>query len=91
MRAVIWCCLNPRATAVAKKLRSKAPRFEAHSKQQLTMALRRKLNVIVLTAFLNFTLTLGSDLHGRLFAYLPKDDEHDMDKRRNEITQLDQG
>ncbi|XP_023882184.1 probable 26S proteasome non-ATPase regulatory subunit 3 [Quercus suber] len=33
----------------------------------------------VLPTFLNFTLILGSKLHGRLFAYLPKEDEHDMD------------
>ncbi|XP_030942022.1 probable 26S proteasome non-ATPase regulatory subunit 3 [Quercus lobata] len=43
------------------------------------MALRQKLNATVLTAFLNFTLILGSELHGRLFAYLPKENEHDMD------------
>nr|POE73464.1 hypothetical protein CFP56_08767 [Quercus suber] len=58
MFVVIWCCLNPRATAMcfdlvvpepmscpgavlssdcAEKLRSKAPQFEAHSKQQETL------------------------------------------------------
>nr|XP_023918081.1 probable 26S proteasome non-ATPase regulatory subunit 3 [Quercus suber] len=46
---------------------------------RLTMALRRKLNATVLASFLNFALTPGSELHGRLFSYLPKEDEHDMD------------
>lgn len=39
---------------------------------RLTMALRRKLNATVLASFLNFSLTPGSELHGRLFSYLPK-------------------
>ncbi|KAM3695655.1 hypothetical protein ACB098_07G149600 [Castanea mollissima] len=39
---------------------------------RLTMALRRKLNATVLASFLNFVLTPGSELHGRLFSYLPK-------------------
>lgn len=39
---------------------------------RLTIALRRKLNAAVLAAFLNFALTPGSELHGRLFSYLPK-------------------
>nr|POE61307.1 sec12-like protein 2 [Quercus suber] len=39
------------------------------------MALRRKLNTAVLTALPNFTLILGSELHGWLFAYLPKADQ----------------
>lgn len=39
---------------------------------RLTMALRRKLNATVLASFLNFALTPGSELHGRLFSYLPK-------------------
>lgn len=39
---------------------------------RLTMALRRKLNATVLASFLNFALTPGSELYGRLFSYLPK-------------------
>ncbi|XP_034228098.1 probable 26S proteasome non-ATPase regulatory subunit 3 [Prunus dulcis] len=46
---------------------------------RLTMVLRRKLKVSVLSAFLNFALSPGSEVHSRLSSYLPKDDEHDMD------------
>uniref|UniRef100_A0A2P2LAS9 26S proteasome non-ATPase regulatory subunit 3 N-terminal TPR repeats domain-containing protein n=1 Tax=Rhizophora mucronata TaxID=61149 RepID=A0A2P2LAS9_RHIMU len=39
---------------------------------RLTMALRKKLKASVLSAFLNFALTPGSEPHNRLFSYLPK-------------------
>jgi len=39
---------------------------------RLTLALRQKLNAPVLSAFLNFTLTQGSELHSRLSSYIPK-------------------
>lgn len=39
---------------------------------RLTMALRRKLKAPVLSAFLNFVLTPGSDVHTRLISFLPK-------------------
>lgn len=46
---------------------------------RLTMALRRKLKVPVLSAFLDFALVPLSEAHSRLSAYLPKEDEHDME------------
>ncbi|KAJ8764984.1 hypothetical protein K2173_010452 [Erythroxylum novogranatense] len=46
---------------------------------RLTMALRRKLKTSVLTSFLNFVLTPGSDPHNRLSSYLPKEDDHEME------------
>nr|GMC78336.1 probable 26S proteasome non-ATPase regulatory subunit 3 [Ipomoea batatas] len=46
---------------------------------RLTIALRRKLKTSALTAFLNYSLTPGSDVHARLSAYLPKEDELDME------------
>ncbi|XWS62625.1 hypothetical protein CRYUN_Cryun06bG0027200 [Craigia yunnanensis] len=39
---------------------------------RLTMALRRKLKESLLSAFLNFALTPGSESHIRLSSYLPK-------------------
>ncbi|CAN1771149.1 Probable 26S proteasome non-ATPase regulatory subunit 3 [Linum perenne] len=42
---------------------------------RLTMALRRKLKAPVVSAFLNFALTPGSEPHVRLSSYLPKEDE----------------
>nr|GMC87419.1 probable 26S proteasome non-ATPase regulatory subunit 3 [Ipomoea batatas] len=46
---------------------------------RLTIALRRKLKTSALTAFLNYSLTPGSDVHARLSAYLPKENELDME------------
>ncbi|KAK8606156.1 hypothetical protein V6N13_102913 [Hibiscus sabdariffa] len=46
---------------------------------RLTMALRRKLKSSVLSAFLSFALTPGSEAHTRLSSYLPKEDEHEME------------
>ncbi|KDP29682.1 hypothetical protein JCGZ_18844 [Jatropha curcas] len=46
---------------------------------RLTMALRRKLKAQVLSAFLNFALSPGSEPHNRLVSYLPKEDEHEME------------
>ncbi|XP_044508684.1 probable 26S proteasome non-ATPase regulatory subunit 3 [Mangifera indica] len=46
---------------------------------RLTMALRRKLKAPVLSAFLNFVLTPGSDVHTRLILFLPKEDDHEME------------
>ncbi|CAN1134610.1 Probable 26S proteasome non-ATPase regulatory subunit 3 [Linum perenne] len=42
---------------------------------RLTMALRRKLKAPIISAFLNFALTPGSEPHVRLSSYLPKEDE----------------
>lgn len=39
---------------------------------RLTMALRRKLKSSVISAFLNFTLSPGSEVHSRISSYLPK-------------------
>ncbi|GMP64326.1 hypothetical protein CsSME_00025663 [Camellia sinensis var. sinensis] len=46
---------------------------------RLTIALRQKLKASVLSAFLNFVLVPGSEVHSRLSSYLPKEDEHDME------------
>ncbi|CAI0468822.1 unnamed protein product [Linum tenue] len=46
---------------------------------RLTMALRRKLKTSVVSAFLNFALTPGSEPHARLSSYLPKEDDHEME------------
>ncbi|KAJ6937175.1 26S proteasome non-ATPase regulatory subunit 3 [Populus alba x Populus x berolinensis] len=39
---------------------------------RLTMTLRRKLKASVLSAFLNFALSAGSEPFNRLISYLPK-------------------
>ena len=39
---------------------------------RLTMALRRKLKAPVLSAFLNFVLSPGSEVLSRLSSYVPK-------------------
>lgn len=39
---------------------------------RLTMGLRLKLNASVLSAFLEFAVSPGSELHSRLSSYLPK-------------------
>lgn len=39
---------------------------------RLTIALRKKLNLSVVNAFLNFSLVPGSEVHSRLASYLPK-------------------
>ncbi|KAL0356567.1 UNVERIFIED_CONTAM: putative 26S proteasome non-ATPase regulatory subunit [Sesamum calycinum] len=44
-----------------------------------TIQLRKKLKASVLSAFLNFVLVPGSDVHSRLSSYVPKEDEHDME------------
>ncbi|KAK0577446.1 hypothetical protein LWI29_033062 [Acer saccharum] len=46
---------------------------------RLTMGLRRKLTASVLSAFLNFALVPGSDVHARLSGFVPKEGEHDME------------
>ncbi|KAK4477240.1 hypothetical protein RD792_016454 [Penstemon davidsonii] len=46
---------------------------------RLTIQLRKKLKASVLSAFLNFALLPGSEVHSRLSAYVPKEDGHDMD------------
>ncbi|CAL1362121.1 unnamed protein product [Linum trigynum] len=46
---------------------------------RLTMALRRKLKTSVVSAFLNFVLTPGSEPHARLSSYLPKENDHEME------------
>ena len=39
---------------------------------RLTIALRRKLTASVISSFLDYVLTTGSEAHARLSAYLPK-------------------
>ncbi|WOL16795.1 hypothetical protein Cni_G25583 [Canna indica] len=46
---------------------------------RLTMMLRRKLRVPVVSAFLGHVLSSGSDAYAKLSSFLPKDDENDMD------------
>ncbi|KAI8025989.1 putative 26S proteasome non-ATPase regulatory subunit 3 [Camellia lanceoleosa] len=46
---------------------------------RLTIALRKKLKASVLSAFLNYALVSGSEVHSRLSSYLPKEDEQDME------------
>ncbi|XP_038706890.1 probable 26S proteasome non-ATPase regulatory subunit 3 isoform X2 [Tripterygium wilfordii] len=46
---------------------------------RLTISFRRKLKPSVLYDFLSFALTLGSDAYTRISAYLPKEDEHEME------------
>ncbi|KAF9684507.1 hypothetical protein SADUNF_Sadunf04G0125300 [Salix dunnii] len=46
---------------------------------RLTMTLRRKLKASVLSAFLNFALSAGSEPFNRLISYLPKEDEQEME------------
>ncbi|CAN1771147.1 Probable 26S proteasome non-ATPase regulatory subunit 3 [Linum perenne] len=46
---------------------------------RLTMALRRKLKAPVVSAFLNFALTPGSEPHVRLSSYLPKQEDEEME------------
>ncbi|XP_076908789.1 putative 26S proteasome non-ATPase regulatory subunit 3 [Bidens hawaiensis] len=46
---------------------------------RLTIALRRKLKASVVSSFLAFALAPRSEAHSRLSAYLPKDDENDME------------
>ncbi|KAH0457206.1 hypothetical protein IEQ34_015113 [Dendrobium chrysotoxum] len=46
---------------------------------RLTIMLRRKLKASTMSAFLSFALSPGSEAHSKLFSYLPKEDEHDMD------------
>ncbi|KAL0454064.1 UNVERIFIED_CONTAM: putative 26S proteasome non-ATPase regulatory subunit [Sesamum latifolium] len=44
-----------------------------------TIQLRKKLNASVLSAFLNFSLVPGSEVHSRLSSFVPKEDEQDME------------
>ncbi|KAI5407961.1 26S proteasome non-ATPase regulatory subunit 3 A, variant 2, partial [Lathyrus oleraceus] len=46
---------------------------------RLTIALRRKLTASVITSFLDHVLTPGSESHAKLSAYLPKEDDHEME------------
>ncbi|GAB4828373.1 hypothetical protein Ancab_035371 [Ancistrocladus abbreviatus] len=46
---------------------------------RLTFALRRKLTASVLSGFLDFVLVPGSEAHGKLSTYVPKEGEHDME------------
>ncbi|CAN1276406.1 Probable 26S proteasome non-ATPase regulatory subunit 3 [Linum perenne] len=46
---------------------------------RLTMALRRKLKAPIISAFLNFALTPGSEPHVRLSSYLPKQEDEEME------------
>lgn len=39
---------------------------------RLTIALRRKLTASVISSFLDFVLTPGSEVHAKLSAYVPK-------------------
>ncbi|KAL2512496.1 26S proteasome non-ATPase regulatory subunit 3A [Abeliophyllum distichum] len=44
-----------------------------------TIQLRRNLKSSVLSAFINYVLMPGSELHSCLYSYLPKEDEQDME------------
>ncbi|GAA0167484.1 protease [Lithospermum erythrorhizon] len=44
-----------------------------------TIRLRKELKASVVSSFLNFALIPGSEVHTRLFSYLPKDNEQDME------------
>ncbi|KAK4803948.1 hypothetical protein SAY86_003765 [Trapa natans] len=46
---------------------------------RLTISLRKKLTAPVIASFLDHALGQGSEAHGRLSVYLPKDDGHDME------------
>ncbi|KAG5147259.1 hypothetical protein JHK82_014140 [Glycine max] len=46
---------------------------------RLTIALRRKLTASAISSFLDHVLTPGSEVHAKLSAYLPKDDDHEME------------
>ncbi|CAK7329466.1 unnamed protein product [Dovyalis caffra] len=46
---------------------------------RLTMTKRKKLKAPVLSAFLNFALSPGSEPFNRLISYLPKEDEQEME------------
>ncbi|XP_015575982.1 probable 26S proteasome non-ATPase regulatory subunit 3 isoform X2 [Ricinus communis] len=46
---------------------------------RLTVGIRRKLTAPLLSAFIDFALLPASDVHNRLSAYLPKENEHDME------------
>nr|XP_027123157.1 probable 26S proteasome non-ATPase regulatory subunit 3 [Coffea arabica] len=46
---------------------------------RLTIALRKKLTASVISAFMTYALTHGSEVHTRLSSYIPKDDEHEME------------
>ncbi|GJW12040.1 probable 26S proteasome non-ATPase regulatory subunit 3 [Tanacetum coccineum] len=79
----------PVTSSVLQHLKEIAGLIEtgAHSREvrrisravRLTTAFRRKLKASVVSSFLSFALTPGSEAHSRLVAYLPKDDEHDME------------
>ncbi|KAK6159595.1 hypothetical protein DH2020_006909 [Rehmannia glutinosa] len=44
-----------------------------------TIQLRKKLKASLLSAFLNFALLPGSEVHSRLSSYVPSEEEHDME------------
>ncbi|KAL5144359.1 putative 26S proteasome non-ATPase regulatory subunit 3 [Glycine soja] len=46
---------------------------------RLTIALRRKLTASAISSFLDHVLTPGSEVHAKLSAYLPKEDDHEME------------
>ncbi|KAL4358713.1 hypothetical protein AHAS_Ahas08G0004900 [Arachis hypogaea] len=46
---------------------------------RLTIALRRKLTASVISSFLDYVLTTGSEAHAKLSAYIPKDEDHEME------------
>ncbi|AES74064.1 putative proteasome component (PCI) domain, 26S proteasome regulatory subunit [Medicago truncatula] len=46
---------------------------------RLTIALRKKLTASVISSFLDHVLTPGSEPHAKLSAYLPKEDDHEME------------
>ncbi|WVZ20933.1 hypothetical protein V8G54_008255 [Vigna mungo] len=46
---------------------------------RLTIVLRRKLTSSIISAFLDHVLTPGSEAHTKLSAYLPKEDDHEME------------
>ncbi|KAE8713472.1 putative 26S proteasome non-ATPase regulatory subunit 3 [Hibiscus syriacus] len=74
--------LHPLCTEIASLIEIDAYDCEARRilrAIRLTMALRRKLKPSMLSSFLTFTLSLGSEALTRLSSYLPKENEHEME------------
>ncbi|KOM51685.1 hypothetical protein LR48_Vigan09g034400 [Vigna angularis] len=46
---------------------------------RLTIVLRRKLTSSIISSFLDHVFTPGSEAHAKLSAYLPKEDDHEME------------
>ncbi|CAA2975601.1 probable 26S proteasome non-ATPase regulatory subunit 3 [Olea europaea subsp. europaea] len=72
--------MNNQQHALSYPLSSTAPSVRAYARElrrivraiRWTIQLRRKLKASVLSAFLNYVLVPGSELHSRLYSYLPE-------------------